>query len=176
MILRNKHLRRNRGASILLIVMAGFLLVAMAYGMFQLAMLLGGSRQVRNTTDAAVLNIARRITDVRVGTNPAYADVADSNGQVGVSNINRVWGKAYLISANIDEMAKNGQLGNGNAQGNGELEASARAITKDLATQGVELPWDSEMVALIAYLQRLGKNPPVPSSGPAPSSPASAQR
>jgi cytochrome c oxidase cbb3-type subunit I/II len=62
------------------------------------------------------------------------------------------------------------------AQGNGELEASARAITKDLATQGVELPWDSEMVALIAYLQRLGKNPPVQPSGPAPSPPASAQR
>ena len=48
--------------------------------------------------------------------------------------------------------------------GNRELEASARAITKELAGQGIEVPWDSEMVALISYVQRLGKHPaqPVP--------------
>lgn len=131
-----KMRRKERGASILLIVMAAFLLTAMAYGMFQLAMLLGGSRQVRNTTDAAVLNIARRITDVRVATQPAYTDVADSNGLIGVSNINRVWGKAYLISANIDEMAKNGQLGNGSAQGNGEVAYQvAKNINDELYDQ-----------------------------------------
>jgi cytochrome c oxidase cbb3-type subunit I/II len=43
--------------------------------------------------------------------------------------------------------------------GNYELEASARAIVTDLRQQGVEVAWDSELVALIAYLQRLGKHP-----------------
>lgn len=117
---RPRRIRENKAASLLLIALAALLLTALGVGLFQLAMLLGGSRQVRNTTDASVLHIARRISDIRVGTQPAYSDVADSNGQVGVSNINRVWGKAYLISANIDEMSKNGQLGNGTAQGNGE--------------------------------------------------------
>jgi len=55
------------------------------------------------------------------------------------------------------------------ANGNQELERSARAITTDLASQGIQVAWDSEMVALTAYLQRLGKHPPVPTpSGAAP--------
>ena len=62
------------------------------------------------------------------------------------------------------------------AQGNGELEASGRAIAKELAAQGVDLAWDSEMVALIAYLQRLGKHPPAPASAPASALLNNAQR
>jgi cytochrome c oxidase cbb3-type subunit I/II len=38
-------------------------------------------------------------------------------------------------------------------------KAQGEAITADLATQGVQVAWDSEMVALIAYLQRLGRGP-----------------
>ena len=34
------------------------------------------------------------------------------------------------------------------------------AIAKDLAAEGVQVQADTQMVALIAYLQRLGKNPP----------------
>ncbi|XXF79912.1 cytochrome-c oxidase, cbb3-type subunit I [Myxococcaceae bacterium GXIMD 01537] len=40
--------------------------------------------------------------------------------------------------------------------------AQAEAITADLATQGVKVAWDSEMVAIIAYLQRLGRGPQEP--------------
>jgi cytochrome c oxidase cbb3-type subunit I/II len=39
-----------------------------------------------------------------------------------------------------------------------DLKAQAEAVTADLAGQGVKLPWDREMVALIAYLQRLGRD------------------
>ncbi len=35
----------------------------------------------------------------------------------------------------------------------------AEIITADLASQGVEIQWDRELVALIAYLQRLGRGP-----------------
>ncbi|GHG63153.1 cytochrome-c oxidase, cbb3-type subunit I [Comamonas sp. JC664] len=38
-------------------------------------------------------------------------------------------------------------------------KAQAEVITADLATQGVQVAWDSEMVAIIAYLQRLGRGP-----------------
>ncbi len=38
-------------------------------------------------------------------------------------------------------------------------KAQAEAITADLAAQGVQVAWDSEMVAIISYLQRLGRGP-----------------
>ena len=52
------------------------------------------------------------------------------------------------------------------ANGAAALEQQARGITEGLAGQGVQLEWDSEMVALIAYLQRLGKNKPAPTPAP----------
>ena len=38
-------------------------------------------------------------------------------------------------------------------------KAQAEAITADLASQGIQVAWDSELVALISYLQRLGRGP-----------------
>ncbi len=37
-------------------------------------------------------------------------------------------------------------------------QAQANAVVQDLAKNGVTVAWDSEMVALIAYLQRLGRD------------------
>ncbi len=37
--------------------------------------------------------------------------------------------------------------------------AQADTIVTDLAAQGVKVAWDSEMVALVSYLQRLGRGP-----------------
>jgi len=42
------------------------------------------------------------------------------------------------------------------------LAAQQKAIADDLAKQGVTLNPQSKMVALIGYLQRIGKNPPDP--------------
>lgn len=42
------------------------------------------------------------------------------------------------------------------------VEIQGREIANDLASQGEELAWDSEMVAIIAFLQRLGKHPEDP--------------
>ena len=36
-------------------------------------------------------------------------------------------------------------------------EKQANTIVQDLAKNGVKAKWDSDMVALIAYLQRLGR-------------------
>ena len=38
-------------------------------------------------------------------------------------------------------------------------KAQAEAVVTDLAAQGVQVAWDSEMVALVSYLQRLGRGP-----------------
>ncbi len=57
---------------------------------------------------------------------------------------------------------------------NAEIDAAkdnyrkqAELITADLATQGVEISWDRELVALIAYLQRLGRGPQFGPNAPA---------
>jgi cytochrome c oxidase cbb3-type subunit I/II len=51
------------------------------------------------------------------------------------------------------------------AQGEGDLEVQAKEIAADLAKSGQTVRWDSEIVALIAYMQRLGK-PATPASPP----------
>lgn len=105
---RSRALRNQRGAALSLIIISAVLLVLLIYLGFQYCMVNGGSREVRNGVDASVLNISKRITDVKVAPSSAYSDCADSTGMIGLSNINRVWGKAYLISANIDEMKEDG--------------------------------------------------------------------
>jgi cytochrome c oxidase cbb3-type subunit I/II len=59
-----------------------------------------------------------------------------------------------------------------------DLDQKNQALTvvEDLAKQGVTLGWDSEMVAMIAYLQRLGRDTGVPGSWPAGDAPVSELR
>ena len=47
-------------------------------------------------------------------------------------------------------------------------KAQAEVLVADLATQGVQLEWNSELTALIAYLQRLGRDKGVAMEKPAP--------
>ena len=39
-----------------------------------------------------------------------------------------------------------------------DQQAQAQVVVDDLAKNGVNVAWDSEMVALISYLQRLGRD------------------
>jgi hypothetical protein len=118
-MMKTRKQRSTYGASLYLIIACGFGLVLLIYALFQLSMIMGGSRQVRNAVDAGALNVSKRMMEIRVPVDPNYADVADTNGKVGMSNINRLWGKAYLINANIEEMQKSQQLGP-KASGNGD--------------------------------------------------------
>jgi len=52
--------------------------------------------------------------------------------------------------------------------------AQAEGVVVELASQGVKVSWDSEMVALIAYLQRLGRGPQEPNLAPGVAKTASA--
>lgn len=82
-----------------------------------MSVLMGGSRQVRNSVDAAVLNVGKRVVETKVPSSSAFADVADSQGTVGLSNINRVWGKAVLVNANAKEIKDEGLDRQGQAAG-----------------------------------------------------------
>ncbi|MBA4075367.1 MAG: hypothetical protein C0508_10005, partial [Cyanobacteria bacterium PR.023] len=68
-----KKRRSQRAASLILVIACGFGLMALIYGLFTLAMFLGGSRQVRNAADAGALNVSRKMMDIRVPTDPKYA-------------------------------------------------------------------------------------------------------
>lgn len=112
--------RNSKGASIFLIIGVAVLLAFLVFLGFQYMLLTGGSREVRNGVDASVLNVAKNVIGVKVSVPPEFVDCADSSGTVGMSTINRVWGKAYLISANAEEMKQQG-LSTGKAQGNADM-------------------------------------------------------
>jgi hypothetical protein len=105
---RSLKIRGNKGASLGLIAMGALLVIIAIFAAFQLALYMGGSRELRNSVDAAALNVSKRMIEVKVKPDPMYNDIADSTGNVGLMNINRLWAKAYLINANQEAMQKEG--------------------------------------------------------------------
>ncbi len=96
-----------------------------------MALIMGGSREVRNAVDAAVLNVGKRVPQLKVG--PAiFTDCADSSGSISISNISRVWGKAYLINANAEGMINDGLI-TGQASGAADkVYAEAQSVNDRL--------------------------------------------
>jgi cytochrome c oxidase cbb3-type subunit I/II len=60
-----------------------------------------------------------------------------------------------------------------NAKAN--YQAQAELIAADLAIEGVQIEWDRELIALIAYLQRLGRGPQFNGAPTADATPSSIQ-
>lgn len=106
----SKTNRSKQGSTLGLVAMCTLLIIIALGAAFQLMIYLGGSQELKNSVDAGSLNVAMRASEVRVNVPRAegYDDVADCSGRVGLSNINRVWGKAYLINANAEEMNATG--------------------------------------------------------------------
>lgn len=92
--------RSKRGASLALVAACAAGLMVLIFGCFQIAMLFSGARDVRNSIDACALNVSKRSVEMRVAPTPDFADCADSTGGIGLANVNRVWGKALLETAN----------------------------------------------------------------------------
>lgn len=103
--------RRNnaRGATMGLVVMCSLFLALLTLGLFQLTMIFGGSQEVRNSVDAGALNVAREAVKLKTtpngGDEQQFADCVDTHGQIGLTNINRVLGKSFLINANQHAMS-----------------------------------------------------------------------
>jgi hypothetical protein len=138
MVIRMKKARRNlrttRGASIILVALCAIGLIFLVYLAFQMALIMGGSREVRNAVDAAILNVSKKVVTLKVKPD-IFVDCADSSGMVGMSNISRVWGKAYLINANVDGM-KNDGLVTGLASGAADKAySSAQQVNDNLRSQ-----------------------------------------
>lgn len=106
-MLSSKHRSQNGASLVLVAISAGFLIILL-FIVFQFLTLNSGSREVRNAVDAAALNVSKQVGTLKVPVGPQFSDVADKGGLVGMSNINRVWGKAYLINANAEAIQKEG--------------------------------------------------------------------
>ena len=132
--MRKSKRRSQRGASIILIAALAILLIVAVYLAFRFSMIEGGSNEVRNVVDAAALNVSKKAVQIKVPAGTGYQELADTSGMVGLANINRVWGKAYLINANLQSMQSTGQVGQ-NASGNAEeAYQQAQAINDQLAS------------------------------------------
>ncbi len=133
--MKAKRIRSQSGVSLGFVAMCAFCLAFLVYLAFQFFTLMGGSRECRNAVDAAVLNVSKKTIETKVMPNAGYKDCADSTGTIGLSNINRVWGKALLIQANQVEMSNDGQC-TGQSSGNADLAYSlAQSINDSLVAK-----------------------------------------
>jgi len=133
--LRSITRHKNTGASLVLVAVCAGLIIIFLIACFQIALLLGGTQELNYTADAAALNIAKRSMEIKTSPSPLYADCADSSGMVSLANINRVWGKAYLINANVEEMTAGQELTPAaTASGDGAF-TFAQAINDDLSAK-----------------------------------------
>jgi len=99
-------LRSCRGNAIVLALAFSAFLLLFGYAAFQLANFFGASEEVRNSVDAGALNVASKSIFLKVPAIKPYDDCVDLVSQIGLTNINRVWGKALLINANVQSMEK----------------------------------------------------------------------
>ena len=80
---------------------------------------------------------------------PSYAFLSKSKLDLGDTAVKMNAMKTLGVPYSGQEISASG----------GELETQAKSIVADLRNQGINLDWDSQMVAIIAYLQRLGRGP-----------------
>ncbi|MCB9729062.1 MAG: cytochrome-c oxidase, cbb3-type subunit I [Deltaproteobacteria bacterium] len=83
---------------------------------------------------------------------PPYDWMADRRIDIGDSAVKLRAMKTLGVPYTDDDIAEASR----------RAEADGRALAADLSSQGVAVPWDSEMVAIIAYLQAVGKNTGLP--------------
>jgi hypothetical protein len=126
--------RLSRGASLALVIaFAGFLIVC-AIAALQLSNMFGASEEARNGVDAGALNVAVRAVEVKVPPQSIYGDCADTSGGIGMTNINRVWGKSLLINANVQSMTNEKQAGETALSNAQQAFAGAQTINNELFT------------------------------------------
>lgn len=105
--------RNARGAMLGFIVSGTFFFVVLAIAIVQISMLVSGSREVANAVDSGTLNAGKKAVQLTTGTQgfdeSQFSDLKDDDGEFGLTNINRVWGKALLARMNAKAMKDAGQ-------------------------------------------------------------------
>lgn len=106
----NLRTSKNRsGSTVVLAAVLALVLVMIGLGFFSLTMFFGGARQLKNANDAGTLNIVRKVAgEKKVFLLPTevtlFGDVAGM--YANLTNINRIWAKAFLIGLNANAMTQ----------------------------------------------------------------------
>jgi len=111
--MKRSFLRNRKGAALGLAAALAFALVLLALAFFMVSLYFGGSRETRNATDAGALNVGKKCLTITTksqgGDEDQFKDVADNNGEFGLSNIDRVWGKALFVAMNAQDIKESGK-------------------------------------------------------------------
>jgi hypothetical protein len=130
--------RKQHGATMGIIIVCCVILVILIVGLFHVTMLLGGSQELRNSVDAGTLNLGMQAVQLKTTPQPGaemqFSDVEDKKGEFGITNINRVLGKAFLMNANVAAM-ESGGMGSGNASEHAKDAAESAQAICDRITQ-----------------------------------------
>lgn len=132
--------RKKYGATMAFIIVAAIVFIIFAIGMVQLSMLIGGSRELSNATDAGGLNTARLAPTVKVDiqsgtTESQYSDVAEDGKSFSLKSIDRMWAKCLLCEMNAQEMHGDGYSGSDTDSHADALFDAAKSISDRLADQ-----------------------------------------
>jgi hypothetical protein len=131
-LINQNERRTTSGSSLVLVIFVSAFLLICGYAALQLISFLGASQETRNGVDAGALHLAARSIYFKVKPRfPLYSDCADLEGKIGLTNINRVWGKAFLIQANALEILNEGLDKGVNANAR-EAFKRAQSINDDL--------------------------------------------
>lgn len=103
--------RAQNGGMLPVVLICVAVLVMILVGAFTLSLIFSGEQKVRSVVDAGALMVAQNAPNLKVRPPELYADCADTEGKIGLMNINRVIGKAMLIAMNAQDMKNSGQPG-----------------------------------------------------------------
>lgn len=114
-------LRRAHGATLALVVAAAFIIIMLGVGLFFLARIAGGERELQHATDSGTLNVAKQVivrpnvqlTDNEKTNFRLLTDKVDGADVVNLKVYNRLVGQAMLVALNAQ--ADPSQQGKDNA-------------------------------------------------------------
>jgi hypothetical protein len=134
-----KPSRRRKGATLGLVAACVLVIIALGFGVFFLAKLFGGGREVANATDAGTLNLAKNAMvspSVTLAPGSEFSGCSYNvktglpDGTIDLFTYNRCVGQALLVAMNAKAEA---DAGSTTAMGNAQQELS------DLNTLGMKL-------------------------------------
>jgi hypothetical protein len=114
--------KRKLGSALALGAALAFAFIVICVGLFYISMYFGGERETKNANDSGALNVGKKTATFAVqlqgGDEDQFKDVAENGTtlptpvtpgtDVSLRNVNRVWGKAFLVALNSTAMGGEG--------------------------------------------------------------------
>jgi len=118
-------------------VVLSLVVVMMSLAFYQLTLYFGGGNEIRHAVDAGALNVGQKALTIKVYPETSdehqFDDVDDSSNGFGLADINRVWGKALLVAANVEAMKSEGTYAGAAGDHAQQLFEAAQSLSNRLA-------------------------------------------